>query len=152
MLQFSAMLELSSNSLPEKKMLHIVFSNLDKNQLWRFQTPTYMNFAFSCNKSTCTPVTHQRQAHMNMQWTMHTHSKHKLTFASHLNPIPQFIWRICIHFVFLFSGRIAYNHNPQNTTISTILTWIEDCKQQQWVCKQGLYQVVFELQGPKVTG
>jgi hypothetical protein len=86
MLQFSAMLELSSNSLPEKKMLHIVFSNLDKNQLWRFQTPTYMNFAFSCNKSTCTPVTHQRQAHMNMQWTMHTHSKHKLTFASHLNP------------------------------------------------------------------
>jgi hypothetical protein len=30
MLQFSAMLELSSNSLPEKKMLHVVFSNLDE--------------------------------------------------------------------------------------------------------------------------
>jgi hypothetical protein len=80
------MLEFSSDCLPEEKMLHIVFSNLDKISYGGFKPQLYMNFAFSCNKSTCTPVTHQRQAHMNMQWIMHTHSKHKLTFALHLNP------------------------------------------------------------------
>jgi hypothetical protein len=61
------MLEFSSDCLPEEKMLHIVFSNLDKISYGGFKPQLYMNFAFSCNKSTCTPVTHQRQAHMNMQ-------------------------------------------------------------------------------------